>query len=93
MSQLQPDPTVQWRRVHPLTPLMRGWFFLVALAFFTGRNLLEDFDEVKGVLTDAGWWLLLGIVVVLGFVCWSPGLVGGPRNTTWTKAPSICAVE
>lgn len=68
MSQLQPDPTVQWRRVHPLTPLMRGWFFLVALAFFTGRNLLEDFDEVKGVLTDAGWWLLLGVVVVLGLV-------------------------
>lgn len=68
MSQLQPDPTVQWRRVHPLTPLMRGWFFLVALAFFMGRNLLEDFDEVKGVLTDAGWWLLLGIVVVLGLV-------------------------
>ena len=68
MSQLQPDPTVQWRRVHPLTPLMRGWFFLVALAFFVGRNLIEDFDEVKGVLTDAGWWLLLGIVVVLGFV-------------------------
>ena len=68
MSQLQPDPTVQWRRVHPLTPLMRGWFFLVALAFFVGRNLLEDFDEVKGVLTDAGWWLLLGVVVVLGLV-------------------------
>lgn len=68
MSQPSPDQTIAWRRVHPLTPLMRGWFFLVALVLFVGRNLLEDFNDVKDLLTDAGWWLLLGIVIVLGLV-------------------------
>ena len=32
-----------WVRVHPASPWVRGWTFLLLILFFAGRNAVEDF--------------------------------------------------
>ncbi|MCC9197456.1 PH domain-containing protein [Arthrobacter sp. zg-Y820] len=41
----------EWARVHPVSPLVRGWIALAAIAFVFGRNLVED---LIGVGRDDG---------------------------------------
>ncbi|HET9648907.1 MAG TPA: PH domain-containing protein [Microlunatus sp.] len=62
------------RRPHPLTPFIRGWLVLVAIAFAIGRQVIEQSDGGFR-LGSLGLLLpLLGIVVVVagigGFVSW-----------------------
>ncbi|WP_229231217.1 hypothetical protein [Sinomonas cyclohexanicum] len=51
-----PPPTAPggaWRRVHPLSPWVRGWILLVALFVGIGR------DWMQSILTGEpmrGWW-------------------------------------
>ncbi|MET4060595.1 putative membrane protein [Arthrobacter sp. UYP6] len=37
-----------WARVHPVSPLVRGWIALAAIAFVVGRNWVEDVIGVGG---------------------------------------------
>ncbi|EMQ99999.1 PH domain-containing protein [Paeniglutamicibacter gangotriensis] len=37
------DTPVPWRRVHPVSPLVRGWLAVVAIAFVYGQNTLSSF--------------------------------------------------
>ncbi|GAB3536827.1 PH domain-containing protein [Arthrobacter tecti] len=54
MSAVQPDPdllatsTDEWKRVHIISPLVRGWIAIAALLFFGGRDWFE------GILTGDG---------------------------------------
>ena len=72
-----------WRRVHPITPLLRSWrviaVFLVVALNWGGDNLAHgDLPDVNS--TDvAGRWVALGagavllavlIVVALSYVSW-----------------------
>lgn len=66
-----------WLRMHPASPFVRGWFALVAIGFFFGREtferLLQGRPLVDDRLSDRGPWLLLGggailLLTVLGFV-------------------------
>ena len=44
--QATPDPgapEVPWHRVHPVSPLVRGWLAVVAIAFVYGQNTLSSF--------------------------------------------------
>lgn len=34
-----------WHRVHPISPLVRGWVALVALLFIVGQNAIDDIYE------------------------------------------------
>lgn len=51
MSSVQPDPEIlsssadDWKRVHIISPLVRGWIAIAALFFFGGRDWFE------GILT------------------------------------------
>ena len=74
-----PDPTAtpikQTERPHPLTPLVRGWLILVAIAIGWGREIVTS---ASGDQFEAGgltWFLpIVGAVVLLaaiaGFVTW-----------------------
>ena len=66
-----------WRRVHPASPFVRGWFALAAIIFFFGRDLLERMLQGQAVFENGfarrAPWLLGGgalvlAVAVLGFV-------------------------
>jgi putative membrane protein len=66
--------TDEWRRVHFISPLVRGWIALVAILYFVGRDWFEGlFDsgsrgrgplpEGVGLLIAAG--VVLGVVVII----------------------------
>jgi putative membrane protein len=68
--------TKQTRRVHPLTPFIRGWLILVAIIFAFSRQMIEQVNT-DGVFDrrDIGWLLpVIGGVVVIaagaGLVSW-----------------------
>ncbi len=78
----EPGGPDSWRRVHFISPLVRGWIALAAILFFVGRDWFEGlFDagtrtrgplpEGVGILLAVG--VLLGIVVLIAaafFVSW-----------------------
>ena len=44
----------EWARVHPVSPLVRGWIALAAIAFVFGRNIVEDLIGLRGGDDDGG---------------------------------------
>ncbi len=61
------DLVVTEERPHPLTPVVQIWVWLVAIAVFAGRQLLENPGElVPEDVTQLPWWML--IVVAIGLI-------------------------
>lgn len=60
---------LQWRRVHPVTPVVRGWKVVVVLLVIAGQQVGFEVDNLGLLIRDVG---LIGIVVVLAAV----GLIG-----------------
>jgi putative membrane protein len=75
-----PDPTgapiKQTERPHPLTPLVRGWLILVAIAIGWGREIVPGGPGDNQFETGGLAWLLLILAVVVllaaiaGFITW-----------------------
>jgi putative membrane protein len=62
------DPTpAHFRRLHPLTPVLRGWAWLVAAVAVNGPQALGAGD-VSWNVSDQGWFfLILPIIPIVGF--------------------------
>ncbi|WAP51902.1 PH domain-containing protein [Arthrobacter sp. ATA002] len=65
----------EWARVHPVSPLVRGWIALAAIAFVFGRNIVEDLVGLRGgdgsesgASAPQGTVLLIGIAVLAGIL-------------------------
>jgi putative membrane protein len=73
-----PDPTAaikQTERPHPLTPLVRGWLILVAIAIGWGREIVTGAGENQFDAGGLAWFLPVVAIVVLlaaiaGFITW-----------------------
>ncbi|MFB0836217.1 PH domain-containing protein [Arthrobacter halodurans] len=79
VPQASPDPA--WNRVHPISPLVRGWIAVLAIAYFWGQNWLEDVfaagDESRDasgelrftpdLLLTVGIGLAILLLIVFGF--------------------------
>ena len=69
-----------WHRVHPVSPLVRGWIAVVAIAFVYGQNALSSLIEPEQSTPEDGFLpqgsllipILIGmgilIVILLGFL-------------------------
>lgn len=65
-----PPAELEWRRLHPVTPLVRGWAVLAVILFMVGRQSIESMPEGDMSLATDHWgFVVLGILGV--------GLVGG----------------
>ena len=58
-------PLKQTERPHPLTPLVRGWLILVALAIGWGREFVTSASGDQLEPGGLGWFLAVLAVVVL----------------------------
>lgn len=71
-----------WRRVHFISPLVRGWIALVAILYFVGRDWFEGLFDAqtrgRGPLPE-GVGLLLAGGVVLGVVV----IIAGAFLVSW----------
>ncbi|MFJ7749790.1 PH domain-containing protein [Arthrobacter sp. NPDC097144] len=65
-------PSGEWTRVHPVSPLVRGWIALAAFAFILGRNWVEDFagsdDGGAPARPPDGTTLLIAAAVLAGIL-------------------------
>ncbi|MFC6259182.1 PH domain-containing protein, partial [Kocuria oceani] len=83
-----PAPADPWHRVHPLTPVVKGWLAILVLAggfvnivlddlvsaYFGGRDSpAPDFDP--GRVDTVFWWVLAGIVLLVLLVAGAVVLV------------------
>lgn len=60
------EPTgLQWRRVHPVTPVVRGWKVVVVLLVVVGQQLGFEFTNFARLMREVG---LLGVVAVVAAV-------------------------
>ncbi|WP_309081684.1 PH domain-containing protein [Zhihengliuella sp.] len=55
------DAADEWHRVHPISPLVRGWIALVAIVYFFGQSWAENlFSDLTGIGGDepeeSGTW-------------------------------------
>ncbi|OLT48036.1 PH domain-containing protein [Cellulosimicrobium sp. CUA-896] len=66
MSGTAPAPVgLQWHRVHPVTPLVRGWTVIAVLLVVVGQQTLNGLPEGQNLLEGDRWWqVLLGILVI-----------------------------
>jgi len=56
-----------WRRLHPVTPALRGWKVLVAFVAIIGFQMSEVLRDVADTLGPGRAWLvILGLVVLVG---------------------------
>jgi putative membrane protein len=63
-------PELEWRRLHPVTPLVRGWAVLAVLLFVVGRQTLESAPGGDVSLATDHWGVV--VLAILGV-----GLLGG----------------
>ncbi|MCC3289464.1 PH domain-containing protein [Arthrobacter sp. zg-Y1110] len=66
------DPAIktepEWKRVHPVSPLVRGWIALAALAYFVGRDQVESWFTDGRMDLPAGtalFWTVLALGIAL----------------------------
>ena len=63
-----PEPEPDWKRVHPVSPLVRGWIALAALAYFVGRDQVEQWFTDGRLDLPAGtalFWTVLALGIAL----------------------------
>ncbi|WP_278235421.1 PH domain-containing protein [Isoptericola sp. AK164] len=64
-------PAREWRRVHPITPVVRGWAAIAVLLFVLGQQAIESLEyagEVVDGVTRVWWLAVLVVLVVLAVI-------------------------
>lgn len=62
-----------WQRMHPVTPLLKGWKIVVAVLVIGWSQLADDLGRTADLIGGRGWLLALGGLVVVAIVAlaWS----------------------
>ena len=62
-----------WRRMHPVTPLLRGWKIIAAVLIIASTQFTGDIRGSARLLGGDGWIAVLGgfVLVALVAVAWS----------------------
>jgi putative membrane protein len=67
------DDGYAWRRMHPVTPLLRGWKIIAAVLIIASTQFTGDIRGAARLLGGDGWVVVLGgfVVIALLAVAWS----------------------
>ncbi|MFC4615521.1 PH domain-containing protein [Cellulomonas algicola] len=70
MSGTTAPPAVDWRRMHPVTPALKGWKIVVAVLVVVGYQAADDVRRLLELVDGYRWVVVLGglaAVAVVGF--------------------------
>ena len=70
MTQADPQPELVWERLHPLTPLLRGGKFFLALAAVVGQQSFRQDVRPPAYVSGLTALLVTGLAVLAGYVSW-----------------------
>ncbi|WP_245854758.1 PH domain-containing protein [Flavimobilis soli] len=56
---------LSWRRMHPVTPVVRGWAVIVALVFVVANNIGDNFGEAGEAVQDLGFGIVALVVAAI----------------------------
>jgi putative membrane protein len=75
---------LQWRRVHPVTPLVRGWAVVGAALVILGQQSLDGGPRggLIALVTSEYWWTLLAALAAIALVGWGYSVLAW-RMTTY----------
>lgn len=59
---------LEWHRVHPVTPLVRGWTVIAVLLVVVGQQTLNGLPEGDNLLQGDRWWMILLGILAIGLV-------------------------
>lgn len=57
-----------WRRMHPVTPALKGWKVLVAVLAIAWFQVGENLDQAIDLLAGRAFLLLIGAIVLIGLI-------------------------
>ncbi|MBD5786700.1 PH domain-containing protein [Cellulosimicrobium terreum] len=60
--------TLEWRRVHPVTPLVRGWTVIAVLLVVVGQQTVNGLPSGDNLLAGDRWWQVLLAIAAVGVV-------------------------
>jgi putative membrane protein len=75
---------LEWRRVHPVTPLVRGWAVVGAAFVILGQQSLDGGPRggLIALVTSEYWWTLLAALAAIALVGWGYSVLAW-RMTTY----------
>ncbi|MEU4363600.1 PH domain-containing protein [Promicromonospora sp. NPDC023987] len=75
---------LDWRRVHPVTPLVRGWAVVGAAIVILGQQSLDGGPRggLVELITSEYWWTLLAALAAIALVGWGYSVLAW-RMTTY----------
>ena len=59
------DAGLQWRRFHPITPVIKGWKVLLVLLVILAQQTTDNLPEARDVVSGIGVLGVLGVLVVI----------------------------
>lgn len=87
---LGPDSpeVLEWRRVHPITPLVRGWAVVGAALVILGQQSLDGGPRggLIALVSSEYWWTLLVALAAVALVGWGYSALAW-RMTTFAVGP------
>lgn len=87
---LGPDSpeALEWRRVHPITPLVRGWAVVGAALVILGQQSLDGGPRggLVALVSSEYWWTLLVALAAVALVGWGYSALAW-RMTTFAVGP------
>ena len=87
---LGPDSpeVLEWRRVHPITPLVRGWAVVGAALVILGQQSLDGGPRggLIALVSSEYWWTLLVALAAVALVGWGYSALAW-RMTTFAIGP------
>jgi putative membrane protein len=83
----RPQPAAEeldWRRVHPVTPLVRGWAVVGAAIVILGQQSLDGGPRggLIELITSEYWWTVLAALAAVALVGWGYSVLAW-RMTTY----------